>query len=189
MSDPHMSPELQYWFEKKKQKKAIKRQLRRLPMDMPLRITSLLDALVIILIFLLKTYGSDPININQKEGEMILPKSVTMSNMADAVDIQVSASSILVRNQAVVNVKDGRVDANAKRDGAEGFFISPLFDKLKDEAKKLKAAEKQGGPRFSGDAILAAHSSTPYRLLAEVLYTANQAEFKTYTFAVVKTRD
>lgn len=189
MADPHMSPELQYWFEKKKQKKALKRQLRRLPVRMPLNINSLMDALTIILIFLLKSYGSDPININQKEGEMILPKSVSTSNMADAVDVVISASTILVRNNAVVNVKDGRVDANAKRDGAEGFFISPLFDKLKDEAKKLKAAEKQGGQKFSGDAILAAHAGTPYRLLAEVLYTANQAEFKTYTFAVVKTRE
>ena len=51
------------------------------------------------------------------------------------------------------------------------------------------AAEKQGGKPFKGDAILAVHKGTPYRLLAEVLYTANQAEFKTYTFAIVKTRE
>ena len=183
------SPEIAYWFEKKKQKKWIKRQLRRKAEDMPLKITSLMDALTIILIFLLKSYGSDPININQKEGEMLLPKSVSTTNMADAVDIQISASTILVRNSAVVNVKNGKVDANSKRDGPDGFFIDPLFKKLKDEAKKLKAAEKQGGKKFAGDAIIAAHKGTPYRLLAEVLYTANQAEFKTYTFAIVKTRE
>lgn len=185
-----MNPDQKYWFEKKKQKKSLKIQLRRRPENMPLRITSLLDALVIILIFLLKTYGSDPININQKEGEMLLPKSVTMTNMADAVDIQITASTILVRNkQTGVNVKTGKVDANSKRDGPDGFFIDPLFKKLKDEAKKLKSAEKQGGRPFRGDAILAVHKGTPYRLLAEVMYTANQAEFKTYTFAVVKIRD
>lgn len=139
-----MSPELQYWFEKKKQKKALKRQLRRRASNMPLNINSLMDALTIILIFLLKSYGSDPINITQKEGEMLLPKSVSTSNMADAVDITISASTVLVRNNAVVNVKNGRVDANSKRDGPDGFFIDPLFKKLKDEAKKLKAAEKQG---------------------------------------------
>jgi biopolymer transport protein ExbD len=184
-----MNPEQAYWFEKKKQKKKLKMELRRKSDDPSFTITSLLDALVIILIFLLKTYGSDPINITQKEGEMLLPKSVTMTNMADAVDILISASTILVRNNAVVNVKNGKVDANSKRDGPDGFFIDPLFKKLKDEAKKLKAAEKQGGAPFKGDAILAVHKGTPYRLLAEVLYTANQAEFKTYTFAIVKMRD
>lgn len=187
MSD--MNPEQAYWFEKKKQKKFLKIQARRKPVDMPLRITSLMDALTIILIFLLKSYGSDPININQKEGEMLLPKSVSVTNMADAVDVQLTASTILVRNNAVVNVKNGKVDANSKRDGPDGFFIDPLFKKLKDEAKKLKAAEKQGGRPFKGDAILAVHKGTPYRLLAEVLYTANQAEFKTYTFAIVKIRE
>lgn len=184
-----MNPEQEYWFDKKKLKKKLKMELRRKPVNIPFNITSLLDALVIILIFLLKTYGSDPININQKEGEMLLPKSVTMTNMADAVDIHISASSILVRNNAVVNVKNGKVDANSKRDGPDGFFIDPLFKKLKDEAKKLKAAEKQGGRPFKGDAILAVHKTTPYRLLAEVMYTANQAEFKTYTFAITKIRD
>lgn len=184
-----INPEQAYWFEKKKQKKNLKIQMRRRAEDMPLRITSLMDALTIILIFLLKSYGSDPININQKEGEMLLPKSVSMTNMAYAVDIVLSASTILVRNNAVVNVKNGKVDANSKRDGPDGFFIDPLFKKLKDEAKKLKAAEKQGGQPFKGDAILAVHKGTPYRLLAEVLYTANQAEFKTYTFAIVKVRD
>lgn len=189
MSDPNMSPELAYWFEKKKQKKALKREARRKAVDMPLTITSLMDALTIILIFLLKSYGSDPININQKEGEMLLPKSLSTSNMSDAVDLQVTASTILVRNTAVVNVKNGRVDANSKRDGPDGFFIDPLFKKLKEEAKKLKAAEKQGGRKFNGDAIIACHKGTPYRLLAEVLYTANQAEFKTYTFAIVKIKE
>lgn len=184
-----LSPEIKYWFEKKKIKKWMKIQARRKQEDMPLKITSLMDALTIILIFLLKSYGSDPININQKEGEMILPKSVSTSNMADSVDIHISASTILVRNSAVVNVKNGRVDANSKRDGPDGFFIDPLFKKLKEEAKRLKASEKQGGKKFSGDAIIAAHKGTPYRLLAEVLYTANQAEFKTYTFAIVKTRE
>jgi len=184
-----MSPELKYWFEKKQQKKWIKRQLRRKQKDMPLTITSLMDALTIILIFLLKSYGSDPINITQKEGEMILPKSVSTTNMADAVDIQVTASTILVRNKAVVNVKNGRVDANAKRDGPDGFFIDPLFKALKEQAKRLKSTEKSGGKKFTGDAIIAAHNAAPYRLLAEVLYTANQAEFKTYTFAIVKIRE
>lgn len=189
MTELDNDAEVEAWLKKKKDKQAYKRALRRKPEDNPLRITSLMDALTIILIYLMQSYSSDPVNIPQKEGEMILAKSVSMSDMSDAVDIQVSASTILVRNNAVVNVKNGRVDANSKRDGPDGFFIDPLFKKLKEEAKKLKAAEKQGGRKFNGDAIIACHRGIPYRLLAEVLYTSNQAEFKTYTFAIIKLKE
>jgi hypothetical protein len=189
MAEKELTAEEQYLMDKAREKALAKRAERRKVIPNPLQINSLMDALTIILIYLLQNFASDPINVNQKEGEMLLPHSVSTTNMADSVDITVSASSILVRNTAVVNVKNGRVDANSKRDGPDGFFIDPLFKKLKDEAKKLKAAEKQGGAKFAGLAFLAVHKGTPYRLLAEVLYTANQAEFKTYTFAIVKIKE
>jgi len=182
-------PALEFWMKKKAFKKKEKILERRRVKKMPLLINSLMDALVIILCFLLKSYGDNPVNITQKEDELTLPKSESTSNMADAVDIHVGASSILVRGKPVVNVKNGKVDENVKRDGADGFFITPLYNKLKEEAKMLKTKSKTAGINFTGDALVAAHNDIPYRLLSEVLYTANQAEFKTYSFAIVKTRE
>ena len=179
----------EYWKKKKAFKKKQKILERRRVKKMPLLINSLMDALVIILCFLLKSYGDNPVNITQKEDEMTLPKSNSTSNMANAIDIHVGASAILVRGKPVVNVKNGKVDENVKRDGADGFFITPLYKKLKEEAKMLKTKGKTSGTKFTGDALVAAHSEIPYRLLSEVLYTANQAEFKTYSFAIVKTRE
>ena len=184
-----MTPEEEYLFNKTREKQLAKRADRRKVEDIPLGITSLMDALTIILTYLLQSFGADPLNVQQKEGELILPKSVSTTNMADAVDVHIAASALLVRNQPVCNVKGGKVDASVKRDGPDGFFIDPLFKKLKEEAKKLKAAEKQGGAKFVGMLFVASHSAVPYRLLAEVLYTANQAEFKTYTFAIVKLKE
>jgi hypothetical protein len=195
MSDTENSEQTQaqemetFLLEKAKAKADEKRAARRKPVDMPLGITSLMDALTIILTYLLQSYGADPLNVNQKEGEMIIPRSLSTSNMADAVDVTVGQSGILVRTNGVANVKGGRVDASTKRDGPDGFFIDPLYKKLKEEAKKLKASEKSGGPKFQGLIFLCADKGIPYRLLAEVLYTANQAEFKTYTFAVTKIRE
>ncbi len=178
-----------YWLAKKKFKKKEKIAERRRVKKMPLLINSLMDALVIILCFLLKSYGDNPVNITQREGEMTLPQSESTSNMADAIDIHVGASAILVRGDAVVNVRNGKVDENVKRDGADGFFITPLYNRLKEEAKMLKTRSQQAGINFTGDALVAVHNDIPYRLLSEVLYTANQAEFKTYSFAIVKTRE
>ena len=182
-------PAIEFWLKQKAFKKKQKLEERRRPKKMPLLITSLMDALTIILCFLLKSYGDNPVNITQKKDEMMLPKSNSTSNMADYIDIHVGNSSILVRGKPVVSVKNGKVDENVKRDGADGFFITPLYRKLKAESKKLKTAGKTTGIAFKGEALVAAHKGIPYRLLSEVLYTANQAEFKTYTFAVVKTRE
>jgi hypothetical protein len=182
-------PAFDFWLKKKQLKKKLKMEERRKPKKMPLLITSLMDALTIILCFLLKSYGDNPVNITQKDGEMELPKSNSTSNMANAIDVHVGATSILVRGEPVVNVKKGKVNENVKRDGADGFFITPLYKKLKEEAKMLKTKGKTSGIKFTGNALVAAHKDIPYRLLSEVLYTANQAEFKTYSFAIVKTRE
>lgn len=127
----------------------------------------------------------EPINIEQQEGEMLLPKAV---KPPPPVTIQITASHIRVNGRVVLSVKNGRVDANSKRDGPDGFFIDPLFKQLKTEAKARKDVERQGGRPFFGDVTLVVHKGTPYRLLAEVLYTSNQAEFKTYTYVTTKTR-
>ncbi len=178
-----------FWLRKKKEKKAAKIAERRKAVHMPLSITSLLDALTIILLFLLKSYGSNPINITQRRGELMLPKSMSTANMADMVDIHVGATSILVHGKPVCSVKNGKVEESVKRDGADGFFITPLYKALKEKAKELKTKAKSSGFKFEGNAFIAAHKAIPYRLLSEVLYTANQAEFKLYSFAIVKTRE
>ncbi|MFH2005559.1 MAG: hypothetical protein ABI333_03120 [bacterium] len=131
------------------------------------------------------SYGSDPINIKQKEGEMLLPKEIP-GERDHVVQLHISASAVLVFGEAVVTVKDGKVDELAKRDGPDGFFIDPLFKRLKKEAGKRKQAEKEGGLAFRGEAMIVAHRGTPYRLIAEVLYTMNQAEFVTYQFVIAQ---
>jgi len=180
----------EYWKKKKQESKKAKMAARRNKKEMGLAITSLLDALTIILLFLLKSFGANPVNITQKKGELQLPKSMSTANMADMVDIHVGESAILVHGKSInVSVKNGKVDENVKRDGADGFFITPLYKKLKEKAKQFKTKAKRAGWKFEGNALVAADKGIPYRLLSEVLYTANQAEFKLYSFAIVKKRE
>jgi hypothetical protein len=42
------------------------------------------------------------------------------------------------------------------------------------------------GSKFDGVLTIIAHNETMYRLLTEVLYTAGQAEFQKFKFAVIK---
>ncbi len=178
------------WFlRKQREKKKMKMLERRRRKDMPLTITSLMDAMTIILCFLLKSYEVNPVNITQKRGELMLPKSLSTSRMADVLPIQVGQTSILVQGEQVAPVKNGKVPESMKRDGADGFFITPLYDKLKAKAKELKTKYKAMGIPFEGNALIVGDQDIPYRLLSEVLYTANQAEFKLYSLAIVKLRE
>lgn len=71
--------------------------------------------------------------------------------------------------EVVAAISGGKVDPSIKKDGAPGFFITPLYEAL----QRLRR-EKQDR---SGRLAVAADHRTPYRLLCEVLYTAGQAEF------------
>lgn len=173
------------WQQKRAAKKAARRN-RKQP-NMPLIITSLLDAFVIILCFLLKTYGSDPVNIAQSN-DLRLPGSISKSPLRPATVIAVTRNAILVDDRRVVDLRDGAVDASNKRDGATGYFINPLFDALSEAAQNQKLiASRNRSVRFEGLALVLGHKTTTFRTLTEVLYTAGQAEYNQFKFAVVQT--
>jgi hypothetical protein len=172
------------WAQKRKAKKAARR--KRTTPDMPLIITSLMDAFTIILCFLLKTYGSDPVNITQSN-DLRLPGSVAKAPLRAATTIAITRNAILVDDRRVVDLRDGAVDPSNKRDGATGYFINPLFDALTEAAQNQKLiASRNQAIRFEGLALVLGHKTTTFRTLTEVLYTAGQAEFNQFKFAVVQ---
>jgi len=157
------------------------------PGDNPLTITSLMDALTIILIFLLKSYGSDPMQVPQKKNELMVPKSDTMSNMVECVDIQISRTTIVVKGKKIVGVNNGSVSSS---DTPDGFTIKSLKDALdeirqKEIEAKGAAAGEQG---FQGDAFIAADTNIPWKLVNQVMMTCTRAKYIRFSFAVVKTR-
>ena len=82
--------------------------------------------------------------------------------------------------------KGPSVDPSVKRDGANGYYITPLVDVLSKHANRLKKIAAMGGAQFDGTAMVMVDKNTPYRLLTEVLYSAGQAEFKNYHLVVIK---
>jgi biopolymer transport protein ExbD len=175
----------QLWMQKRKYRK-IGRRTRDLEPE-SLRITSLMDAMVIILIFLLKSYASDPVNIQQSD-VLTLPNSKAEDPLERAVVIAVTSQAILVDDAKVVDLRQGAVDPSNKRDGATGFFIEPLYQALQNSMQKAKAMRQRNPQAVTsiGMAMILGDYRINYRLLSEVLYTAGQAEFNRFKFAVVK---
>jgi biopolymer transport protein ExbD len=145
-----------------------------------LNITSLMDIMTIILVFLLKSYSTEEITVTPSD-DLSLPNSSASLKPELAVNTVVTKSAITVDGVDVVAVLGGAVDPGQKR----GTLISPLFDRLKDLADREKAnAERPGYSPFSGRLLLQIDRDIPFGLVREVMYTAGQAQFGEFKFVV-----
>ncbi len=148
-----------------------------------LDITSLLDILVILLIFLIKSYNSSGITMNIPEG-IELPRSESSNGNTAGIMIQVSKDKIWVDTKAVLdtaNLPKHLYDTNGKR-------IVPLFDELvkkKEEIKNLSMQTAGKAKPFSGIVNLIVDKSLKYSYVKKVMYTCASAGFKEYKFVVM----
>lgn len=144
----------------------------------------------VVLCALLKDYSSDPMQITPSP-DTRLPHSSTKLAPQKAVQLAISTRVILVDNKKVAEVKNGRVSAAYKKDNNKAsMFIVPLYDALKKVADREKLIarynKKKQEMQFKGLLTIIADKRVPFRLLTEVLYTAGQAEYGQYKFAVIK---
>lgn len=172
--------------QRERDKKREKRLKKRGTDDAgPVNINSLMDIMVIILVFLLKNYGDEPIKVVGED--LKAPQSTTQLTPEDMTTITVSQRAILVNNKKAVDVKSGAVDKSQKKGGEASLLIQPVFDELTEAISRKKREMKLLGQEYQPTATIIADQTTPFRLLTEVMYTAGQAELNQFKFAVVKT--
>ena len=156
---------------------------RRKTTNFEIDITSLLDILVIMLVFLLKSYNSSGLVFNVPKG-ISLPKSESRTINTSGVIIQVSPTTIWVDDKVIYDINKSKVknvyDQGRKR-------IIPLFNELVAKKKIIKQLEKSSmnAKKFSGVANLIIDKSLKYSFLQKVLYTSAEAGFVKYKFVVL----
>jgi biopolymer transport protein ExbD len=187
---PMLSDEARKRHQKRKALKGIERKEKRKTEPTELNIVAMMDMFTIILVYLLKSYASDPVQITPSP-ETLLPQSSTQLSPQEAIQLAISPRVIIVNDKKVAVVKDGRVMAQYKKDNnPASMYIVPLYDALKAEGSKQKTFarynQKKQEMQFKGLLTVIADKRIPFRLLTEVLYTAGQAEFGSYKFAVIK---
>ena len=146
-------------------------------------ITSLLDILTILLVFLLQSYNSSGVIINVPKG-IELPKSASESVNNFGVNVQVSKSQIWVDDAEVVNTENPE---KAQLFDEGGRRIVPLYNELVRIKETIKQSEKLSpqAKKFSGIANLVIDKSLKYSYLKRVMYTCASAGFKEFKFVVL----
>jgi biopolymer transport protein ExbD len=148
-------------------------------------ITSLLDILVILLVFLIKSYDSSNVTLNVPKG-IQLPLSESQSINTAGVMVQVSPTTIWVDDVAVLNsaALSDMEEKNAYDMGKRR--IVPLFNELVKKVEKFKEVEKaaEGAPKFSGIVNLIVDKTIKYSYVKKLMFTCAEAGFQKYKFVV-----
>ena len=144
-----------------------------------LNLTAMMDMMTILLVFLLKSYATEPDKF-QVNDKLRPPTSTVEERMDPAVQIVVTSEEILVDDERVVGV----TDVNTTGTGQQ-LAITPVFEALSKKVDHLKKLESLGGPPFDGKLLIIAHEGTPYALISAVLYTAGQAQLSRFRLVVM----
>ena len=156
---------------------------KRLPGTFSIQITSMVDMFVIILVFLLKSYSTSPININPSE-DLRLPMSTAQMNPDEILKLTVSQAGVFVEDDRVFEFKDGLI-AQEEVDQEDPMFLRSLFEELDKKAKHTKSiAEINESIQFDGRIMVAADQNIPYDTLRKVLYTSMLAGYADVKLAV-----
>jgi hypothetical protein len=175
-----MSPDEQAFLAKKKEKAAARRAKPEEKAE--LGMTSLMDIVSIIVVYLLKSYASDPVVINPTAGQKI-PLSAADAPMQDGIPIFITLRGITFDNKKLVSMTaDGDIDPTA----VNQHLIGPLYDALAEEVDKAKQLAENTGKPWSARAILVGDQDLKFSALVDVMYTAGRAEFADYSFCVIR---
>jgi biopolymer transport protein ExbD len=168
------------FLKKKKEKAAARRQKPEEKAE--LGMTSLMDIVSILVIYLLKSYASDPVVINPTAGQKI-PFSAADASIRDGMPVFVTVRGITFMDKKLVTMTaDGDVDPAM----VQNHLIGPLFDSFSEESDKAKQMSENRGTEWEGRLIIVGDQLLKFSTLVDVLYTAGRAEFKEFTFCVIK---
>ncbi len=176
-----MTPEEEEIFKAKKKYAAAKRKDK--PEDLAsLQITSLMDVVSIIVVYLLKSYASDPMMITPVS-EQKIPLSMMDTRIKEGVAIYVSTREMVFGDEVVAILKDGELDPTA----VQGHVIQELYSKLEEERDKSREVFEANGEEWIGRIILIGDQGLKFSTIVDIMYTAGRLEFSEYSFCVITT--
>ncbi len=171
-----------------------KKKSRRQQEDAGLTITSMMDMMTIILVFLLKSYQTDDVSVAASD-DLQIPVSSAELPAKLAVNVVVSRKDLVVDGQFVLAIErsiseeTGEEVLSIPDDEKRGQEITKLIDVLQEKAETAKEIGKRSENEdlgFKGEILLQVDKRIPFSVVREIMYTAGQAQFGNFRFVVIK---
>jgi biopolymer transport protein ExbD len=162
-----------------------KKKAREPDKKLDISINSLLDILSVILVFLMKSYSTTTVQIKPSK-ELQVPFSWSAQIVEESTSVTVTLKHVLMDDKPVLTLENGKVAEQDLSSG--GLLIDKLYEKLQDDvAHQKKIEQRNAKAKFKGIVTIIADRYVPFPLLAQVMYTAGQAEFGQFKFALIRT--
>ncbi len=179
-----------------------RRRKKKLNQGFELQLTSLIDVLVIILVFLLKSYQTSLNTLTTTQG-LQMPISSNTDEPRDSLQVIITPEGITFEGKRVVDflqesgsagATEGTYKLNDTDIDEGGRRIVSLFNTLvaaREKSELLKAKspvrDDKGNPLpFDGVLAVTADKRIHYDTLRKIMYTAGAAGFKTFRFIALK---
>ncbi len=145
-----------------------------------LNITSLMDMMTIILIFLLFCFSTQDQNIRVEKG-IELPKSNSEQPFKWAINISLSQDLLKVEEEVICSIKDGKVQGENK----DSDRIDLLYERLLafKEVEEYRDVERDATEPV---VIFHADKRHQFETVYSVMKTAAMAGYPNFRFAVLK---
>lgn len=179
---PEEEAELQEYMARKAKKKA-----RKGGYDTgasPLNINSMMDMMVIILCFLLKSYGSEPISVSQSD-DLRLTYSSTDITPEDMMVITITKRQVMVEDETIIEIRDGQIDASNLM-GANSAIIPRLEQRIREELERQAQMAQIMRREERKVVTIVCDDKVPYRILSMVMMTAASAGIEQFKFGVLQ---
>ena len=158
---------------------------RRSPSTFKIQITSMVDMFVILLVFLLKTYSTSPVNITPKDG-LRIPESTASEDPVDVVKLIVANDGVFVEEKKVMELEGGRIPASAMESN-DPSFLRALYEALDERAKLAKSISQVNDSfEFDGKVLMQADRELSYDVLQKIMYTSMMAGYADVKLAVAQ---
>lgn len=173
---------------------------RRVPEAEELNITSMMDMMTIILVFLLKSFSATEVTVTPSSN-LKLPMSTAEVQPSVALNVVVAKDGLVVDNKRILNLEayddpsyPGQKMYRIPQSEKSGSDVKSLsaafadavsqFDKITDLAQKA-GRDDIGG--FEGKVLFQIDQDIPFETVRDVMYNAGQAKFSEFEFVVIKT--
>lgn len=142
------------------------------------QLTSMVDAVVLLLIYLLQSFSAEGEIITVSK-MLMLPESSAQKKPKVTVVIAATQEQILAENQPVAQV--GEVLST------DDLLIPGLSQWLRDRRETTeKIGRYSDKTKFTGEVTIQGDKRIKFRLLKKILYTCGQEGFNNFQFAVQK---
>jgi len=168
------------------------RTARRRAESEGLTITSLMDAMTIILCFLLKSYQASDVTIAASD-DLSLPSSTALPTVGTAVQIVLSRTGLVVDGERLADVveevgDDGEATWRFAEDAVDGDLVRPLHIHLQDARAQTRSIADlvEDDVGFEGRVLLQVDRRIPFHVVRQAMFTAGQAGFGEIQFVVIR---